>query len=666
MKKAQNAENLCVKSPKPVFLFILLFILLVRPLKAASMDNDDNINFTFPDFNSNTHRIVYEADAYASGNAILLTANKTNQGLNGSVGRATYYKPMRLWNNSSGDLLLADFTTQFSFAVDSFHKSSYGSGFAFFLAPNGSKIPTHSEGACYPSLSYDVNSKFVAVEFDTHRSDWDPPEMSEHVGIDINSVKTSYPTVAWWWSDIENGGKVNAFITFNSSTKNLSVAFVDADDFTRENSSSLSATLDLSQYSPEWVTFGFSGATGFNRSTELHTIYSWNLSSTLQVSMDTAIYSPTASPVATTSTSNSPVEPRRKSRTWPWIVLAMFGAISALVPVLVVNVEMEMVTAPRKFSYKELRFATSNFAEEGLLGEVGFGKVYLGFLRDINCSIAVKRITPNSQQGVKEYLSEVTTIARLRHRNLVQLIGWCHDNKEFLIVYDFLPNKSLDFHLHREACLLTWDKRYKIAMGLASALFYLQEECDKCVLHRDIKSSNVLLDLSFNAKLGDFGLARLVDHRQDSQTTTVMLGTDGYIAPDFGIVALQIACGKKAIAVIARNGRRFKTKLVEWVWELYGKESLLDAADPQLYGNYEMEQMERLLLVGLACAHPNYFDRPSIPQVVDILSFKAPVPMLPQEMPVPTYIAALQDNIVTSSASISFHTSASSRSQTQS
>ncbi|KAG4205646.1 hypothetical protein ERO13_A04G115950v2 [Gossypium hirsutum] len=305
--------------------------------------------------------------------------------------------------------------------------------------------------------------------------------------------------------------------------------------------------------------------------------------------------------------------------------------------------------------------ATSNFADEGLFGEGGFGKVYLGFLRDINCSIAVKRITPNSQQWVKEYLSEVTTIVMLRHRNLVQLIGWCYDNKEFLIVYDFLPNKSLDFHLHREPCFFTWDKRYKIAMGLASALFYLKEECDQY--------------LSFNAKLGDFGLARLVDHGQESQTTTVMLGTDGYIAPEclvtykatkesdiysFGIVALEIASGKKAFAVIERNGKRFKTKLVEWVWELCRKESLLHTADPQLHGNHEMKQMERLLLVGLACAHPSYFDRPSIPQDVDILSFKAP------EMPVSTYIAAPQDNIVTSSASFSFHTGASSRSQTQS
>ncbi|TYI88099.1 hypothetical protein E1A91_D04G183100v1 [Gossypium mustelinum] len=229
----KNAENLYVKSPKPAFLFILLFILVFHLPKAASVDDDDNINFTFPDFNPNTNRIVYEADAYASGNAIQLTADQINKGLNGSVGRATFYMPMHLWDNSSGNLLLADFTTQFSFSIDSLHNSSY-------------------------------------VEFDTHWSDWDPPGMSEHVGIDINSVKTSYPIVAWWWSDIENGGKVNAFITFNSSTKNLSVTFVDADDFTRENSSSLSATLDLSRYLPEWVTFGFSGAAGFNTITELY------------------------------------------------------------------------------------------------------------------------------------------------------------------------------------------------------------------------------------------------------------------------------------------------------------------------------------------------------------------------------------------------------------
>ncbi|KAA3463557.1 L-type lectin-domain containing receptor kinase IX.1-like [Gossypium australe] len=690
MMKAEDAENLYLKSQNPAFRSILSILVMGLLVAASSMD-DHNINFNFAGFTPNMPDIVYEADAYASNNAIQLTLNQMKQNLRDGIGRATYYKPMHLWDKSSGNPLLADFATQFSFSIDSLNNNS-GDGFAFFIAPNGSKIPPNSGGG-HLGLQNNgiVNSSFVAVEFDTFGNPSDPFGLSAHVGIDLNSIETSLTAVKWWWNEIANGGLVNAFITYNSSTNNLSVLLLDADDFTRRNSSRLSATLDLSIYLPEWVTFGFSGTTGSYY--ELHTIYSWNFSSTLQVVMPT---NTTINPPAT----SPPANPRRKSRTWLWVVLAIIGAISASLLVLglvwfycrrrnysrkedgtmSVKVNREMVTAPRKFSYKELRLATSNFADEGLLGEGGFGKVYLGFLGDINCNIAVKRVTPNSQQGFKEYESEITTITRLRHRNLVQLIGWCHDNNQFLIVYEFLPNKNLDYHLHREPCLLTWDKRYKIAMGLASALFYLQEECNQCVLHRDIKSSNVLLDLSFNAKLGDFGLARLVDHGQGSQTTQVMLGTEGYIAPEcldtykaikesdiysFGIVAFEIATGKKAIAVIQRNGQRFKTKLVEWVWELYGKESLFDAADPRLSGNYDMEQMERLFLVGLACAHPNYFDRPSITQVVDILSFKAPLPILPPEMPIPTYIVSLEDTIATFSTSISSNTRSSNRSQNQ-
>ncbi|KAL1176348.1 hypothetical protein V6Z11_A04G152800 [Gossypium hirsutum] len=609
--------------------------------------------------------IEFEADTTTSGRQIQLTTNQRNKALNGSVGRATYYQPMHLWDNSSGNPRLADFTTHFSFSIDSLNKSSgdRGDGFAFFLAPDGSKIPPHSGGGCLglQSCDSDANSKFVAVEFDTYPNVWDPLGL-DHVAIDLNSIKTSFYPVQWTWSGIEHGGKVDTFITYNSSTKNLSVFLLGAEDFNRLNSSNLSAILDLSQYLPEWVTFGFSGSTG--SSIELHTICSWSFSSNLQVSMNKTINPQNLPPIP-------PFNSRRKKQTWLRVVLAIVGCISTLLLVLSLvwlfcrrrkyrrmredgtisfNVDVEMVTAPRKFSYKELRLATNNFADEDLLGEGGFGKVYLGFLRDTNSNIAVKRITPNSQQGVKEYESEITTIIKLRHRNLVQLIGWCHDNKEFLIVYEFLPNRTL---------------------------FYLQEECDRCVLHRDIKPSNVLLDFSFNAKLGDFGLARLVDHGQGSQTTKLILGTDGYIAPEcldtykaikesdiysFGIVALEIASGKKAVAVIERNGKRFKTKLVEWVWELYREERLLDAADPRLSGNYDMEQMERLLLVGLACAHPNYFDRPSIRQAIEILGSKAPLPSLPREMPVPLHIAALQDNIVTSSASTSCYTSGQTQS----
>ncbi|XVE49435.1 hypothetical protein DITRI_Ditri01bG0082100 [Diplodiscus trichospermus] len=604
--KAQNAGSLHLKSRKPAFLFILSIPLLVLlPLSKATLSIDDKTNFTFPFFSPNMRDINYEGNASTAEGVIQLTINPKNKGLNGSVGRVTYYKPMHLWDNSSGNLVLADFSCQFSFVIDSLNSSHRADGFAFFLAPNGSQIPPLSGGGFLglESGNPTYNSEFVAVEFDTYQNRWDPFGMSDHLAIDLNSVQKPLNHVQWSWIDTVKGGKVDAFIRTTG--------------------------------------------TFF----EIHTIYSWKFSSSLQVAINK-----TVTPAAATSPTTPPVNTRRKSRTWLWVVLGIVGGIFALLPILsfvlffyyrkkyrsnqystmFANIENEMVIAPREFSYKELRFATSNFADEGLLGEGGFGRVYLGFLRDMNCNIAVKKITPQSQQGVKEYASELRTVSRLRHRNLVQLIGWCQDNQELLIVYEFLPNKSLDYHLFREPCLLTWEKRYKIAMDLASALFYLQEECEQCVLHRDIKSSNVLLDLSFNAKLGDFGLARLVDYGQGSRTT-ILFGTDGYVAPEcletyrsikesdvysFGIVLLEIASGKQAIAVIDRNGKKSNTKMVEWVWELYGGDSIFDAADP-----------------------------------------RAQLPVVPLEMPVPTYIAAHQANIVPSSASVSSHASASTKSQ---
>ncbi|OMO63474.1 hypothetical protein COLO4_32424 [Corchorus olitorius] len=534
---------------KPPCLFILCCILLL-PLSNATTE-DDNLNFIFTSFNPNLREIVYQGNASSSDNAIQLTVNQKNKGLYGSAGWATYYKPMHLWDNSSGNLVLADFTTHFSFVIDSLNKSSRADGFAFFLAPNGSTIPPpDSSGGGHLALENAdpafIHNQFVAVEFDTYSNKWDPDGVSDHVAIDLNTVEKYLSYSPWRWSDIENGGKVDAFISYNSTTKNLSVLLFDADDISRVNSSSLSFILDLSKVLPDWVTFGFSGTTG--SLFEIHTITSWNFNSSLQVvatSSSNKANSPTPAPEAEMNQKIPPVNPRRKSRTWLWVVLGIAGgAIFALLSVLALlwffcwrekykhkgddtmswNEDMKMVTgAPREFLYRELRFATSNFTDEGLLGEGGFAP----------------------------------------------------------------------------ECLETY---------------------------KTIKESDIY---------------------------------------SFGVVALEIASGKQAISVIERDGNRFKTKLVEWVWELYGRDTIFEAADPRLSENYDMEQMERLLLVGLACAHPNYFARPTITQVIDMLGFKAQVPTLPLEMPASAYIAAHQATVFSSSASSSSHTTASNRSQAQ-
>ncbi|KAL6643805.1 hypothetical protein ACP70R_018571 [Stipagrostis hirtigluma subsp. patula] len=311
--------------------------------------------------------------------------------------------------------------------------------------------------------------------------------------------------------------------------------------------------------------------------------------------------------------------------------------------------EFEKGTGPKRFRYGELAMATDNFADDRKLGEGGFGSVYRGFLEEMNLEVAIKKISKGSKQGRKEYASEVRIISRLRHRNLVQLIGWCHGGGELLLVYELMPNGSLDTHLYRASNdALPWPLRHEIVLGLGSALLYLHQEWEQCVVHRDIKPSNVMLDASFNAKLGDFGLARLVDHGRGSHTT-VLAGTMGYMDPEcmitgranaesdvyaFGVVLLEIACGRRPMVAQGED----VIHLVQWVWEFYGRGTILDAADAQLKGEFDGREMETVMVVGLWCAHSDRSLRPSIRQAVNVLRLEAPLPSLPPRMPVATYM----------------------------
>ncbi|KAM3272036.1 hypothetical protein ACQJBY_042310 [Aegilops geniculata] len=306
------------------------------------------------------------------------------------------------------------------------------------------------------------------------------------------------------------------------------------------------------------------------------------------------------------------------------------------------------VDGPRRFSYNELVAATDNFSDDRVLGRGGFGSVYRGFMHNMNSEVAVKRVSETSRQGWKEFVSEVQIISRLRHRNLVQLIGWCHGSDMLLLVYELMHNGSLDTHLYRSDYVLTWPVRYEIVVGVGSALLYLHQEMQQLVVHRDIKPSNIMLDTSFTAKLGDFGLARLINDGRKSHTTGIA-GTMGYIDPEsmlagrasvesdvysFGVVLLEVACGRRP-ALVQEDGD--VVHLVQWVWDLYGRGSLFDAADERLKGEFDGTEMECVMVVGLWCAHPDRGMRPSIRQVVNVLRSEAPLPSLPARMPVATY-----------------------------
>jgi serine/threonine protein kinase len=266
----------------------------------------------------------------------------------------------------------------------------------------------------------------------------------------------------------------------------------------------------------------------------------------------------------------------------------------------------------RMFTFKELSKATKNFRRSEILGSGGFGAVYKGTLPSGEL-VAVKRIRMESKHGQESFRAEVTSLSHIRHRNLVQLRGWCHEEEQLLLVYDYMCNGSLYEWLFqfsercenryrkgnlteslRDAEALPLKLRHSILSGVAGALLYLHEECAQCVLHRDIKSSNVLLDGDLNACLGDFGLARLIDHRKMARTT-MMAGTLGYLAPEmpltgkatketdvysFGILVLEVMCGMEPLDVKAVD--QGEGLLEDRVWRAHESGNILQIADSRL------------------------------------------------------------------------------------
>ncbi|THG00989.1 hypothetical protein TEA_026473 [Camellia sinensis var. sinensis] len=220
-----------------------------------------------------------------------------------------------------------------------------------------------------------------------------------------------------------------------------------------------------------------------------------------------------------------------------------------------------------------------------------------------------------------------------------------------------MENGSLDY-LFNEKSVLTWAIRYKIAQGLASTLLYLHEGWEKCVVHRDVKSNNIMLDSNFNAKLRGFGLARFVDHGKNAQTTN-LAGTRGYMSPEYlvtskankesdvyrlGIMALEIACGRRSIH---ENVEENQMVLVEWVWDLYGTNRVLEVAvEAKICPDFDQKEMECLMIVGLWCAHPDQNLRPSISQAIHVLNFEAPLPILAAKMPIATCLVFVNDDQV--------------------
>ncbi|CAN1320899.1 Putative proline-rich receptor-like protein kinase PERK11 [Linum perenne] len=285
------------------------------------------------------------------------------------------------------------------------------------------------------------------------------------------------------------------------------------------------------------------------------------------------------------------------------------------------------------FSHEEVMEMTKGFARENIIGEGGFGCVFKGWLPDGKI-VAVKQLKVGSGQGDREFKAEVEIISRVHHRHLVSLVGYSSSDQQRLLIYEFLPNNTLEYHLHAKGSGLDWSNRLKIAIGAAKGLAYLHEDCNPKIIHRDIKSANILLDDKFEAQVADFGLARLNDTAQTHVSTRVM-GTFGYLAPEyaqsgkltdrsdvysFGVVLLELITGRKPVD---SNRSLGDESLVEWarphLMNAMESGDLSELVDPRLGDRYIEEELIKMVETAAACIRHSAPKRPRMVQVIDRL-----------------------------------------------
>lgn len=284
------------------------------------------------------------------------------------------------------------------------------------------------------------------------------------------------------------------------------------------------------------------------------------------------------------------------------------------------------------YTLRELEVATNGFTDENVIGEGGYGIVYHGILED-KTNVAVKNLLNNRGQAEKEFKVEVEAIGRVRHKNLVRLLGYCAEGAHRMLVYEFVDNGNLEQWLHGDVgplSPLTWEIRMNIVLGTAKGLTYLHEGLEPKVVHRDIKSSNILLDKLWNPKVSDFGLAKLLGSERSYVTTRVM-GTFGYVAPEyastgmlnersdvysFGILLMEIISGRNPVDYSRAPG---EVNLVEWLKAMVTNRKAEGVLDPRLPEKPSVRALKRALLVALRCVDPNAQKRPKMGHVIHML-----------------------------------------------
>uniref|UniRef100_A0ACD5V2F5 Uncharacterized protein n=1 Tax=Avena sativa TaxID=4498 RepID=A0ACD5V2F5_AVESA len=519
-----------------------------------------------------------------------------------------YIQPLPLRAEANGTGTVRSFSTTFVFAIFGQYANLSSHGLAFFATASREVLSTALPGQFLGLLNVtngggNRRDNIFAVELDTLlNSDFRDID-SNHVGVDVNSLISLESASAGYYDDgtgrfqnlsLISRKAMQVWVHYDGMDTQITVTMAPM-GMARPKKPLLQTSVNLSGVLQSTAYVGFSSATGV-MSTR-HFVLDWSFA------LD--------GPAPALDISDLPALPRA----WPK------------------PRSKEDAFGPHRFSYKELYHATKGFSDKNLLGKGGFGSVYKGKLRKPrSIEIAVKRVSHESRQGMKEFVAEVSSIGRLRHRNLVPLLGYCRRKGELLLVYDHMPNGSLDKYLYdRSTRTLDWRQRLHIIRGVAAGLLYLHEDWEQVVIHRDVKASNVLLDSEMNGRLGDFGLARLYDHGANAQTTHVV-GTMGYLAPElghtgkattstdvfaFGAFLLEMTCGRRPIE---QHERESTIVLVDWVTEQWRKGTIIHAVDTRIPNGFSLDKVTLVLKLALLCSHPLPTARPTMRQVMKYLN----------------------------------------------